>query len=598
MRHPYALASVLLLLPGLSSATEDVPERLLPASTQVYLRWDGVDDHKAAYGKTSLGRMMKGDTGAFITGVFDKLRTSSAALLTVETLRRGLEPKALKKMQANANAAAKLFPELGKHGFILAGQLRQLEPPQGDLFLILPGMGEYPDPFFGALRLAIGLSGGEIKERKLAGRTVSSLELPPVNLAWWVEGKHAVVVLSTDNPEAIVKNAASRERTLTDQALFQRVAAFKKFETNARAFVDVSAFVQMGAQRGKEVSKLLDDLGLMGLRSLVLYSGFEARAERGLIEWTMPGTRKGLLTLLSGKPFQLSDVPPLPPDVVNWSMSNLDTAAVYDAAYKAAEQIVGLISPEDMPKIKEFVKRANQLLGVDLRKDLLGSLGDRFGSYTSPADGPLFFGQTLLFKVKDADKLDGSLEQIIKNLGAASGKQVRIKKRDYHGALIREVYVQERGFFFVPTYTIHKDWLVVSLYPQPVQAFIQRSKGELTIWKPSEQTKSALSKLPSEFVSITYNDPRPAVKQLMAIAPVIAGIVSSLNPSLNFDVGSLPATQEVTKHLFANIAVTSDDGKTLRQDSLDSLALPSVIAGLDSYSLLIAFGFLIPRIVN
>ncbi|HTU88477.1 MAG TPA: hypothetical protein VMF69_00120 [Gemmataceae bacterium] len=586
MRHPHALAPLLLLLSGLSSAAEDVPERLLPATTQIYLRWDGVDAHQAAYGKTSLGRMMKGDTGAFIAGVFDKLQNSSAALLTVETLRRGLEPKALKKMQADAKAAAKLFGQLGRTGFILAGQLRQLDRPQGDLFLILPGMGEGPDPFFGALRLAIGLSEGEIKEQKIAGRSVASLELPPINLAWWVEGKDAVFVLSTDNPEAIVKKMVSQDRApLTDQALFQRVASFKKFETDARALVDVSALVKMGAKRGKEMSKLLDDLGAMDLRSLTLYSGFEGRAERGLIEWDMPGPRKGLLKLLSGKRFQLSDVPPLPPDVVNWSMSNFDIAVLYDTLYKAAEQIVGLISPEDLPKIKELTKQVNDFLGVDLRKDLLGSLGERFASYTSPGDGPLFFGQTLLFQVKDAEKLGATLEQIIKNLGAASGKEVRIKKRDYRGAVIREVYVQEKGFIFVPTYTIHKDWLVLGWYPQSVQAFVQRSKGELASWKPSEQTKSLMSKLPSEFVSITYSDPRPSVKQLMSIAPIIAGAVGSFNPSLNFEVGSLPATQEVTKHLFPNLAVTSDDGKTLRQDSLDSLALPLDLAGLDAYSL-------------
>jgi hypothetical protein len=600
MQHLYALASVFLLLPGLSRAAEDSPpERLLPASTQLYLRWDGVDAHKEAYGKTSLGRMMKGDTGAFITGIFDKLQSTSASLLTVETLRRGMEPKTLKKMQADAKAAAKLIPQIGKHGFILAGELRRLEPPQGNLFFILPGMGENPDPFFGALRLAIGLSEGQIKEQNIAGRSVASLELPPVNLVWWVEGKHAVFVLSTDNPESIVKNMTSPDRDrLTDQPLFQRVAAFKKFETDSRAFVDVFDLVRMGARVRKEMPKLLDDLGMMGLRNLVLYSGFEGRAARGLLEWDMPGPRKGLLTLLTGKPFQLGDVPPLPPDVVNWSMSNFDIAALYDIGYKAAEQIVSLVSPEDVPKVKESIKQVNDFLGVDLRKDLLGSLGERFVSYTSPADGPLFFGQTLMFRVKDAEKLEGSLEQIIKNLGAASGKEIRIKKRDYHGAVIREVYVQEKGFFFVPTYTIQKDWLMLSLYPQPVQAFIQRSKGELTSWKPSEQTKTTLSKLPSEFVSITYSDPRPAVKQLMAIAPIIAGLVSSFNPSLNFDVGSLPATQEVTKHLFPNISVTSDDGKTLRQYSLDSLALPSDIAGLDTYSLLIALGFILPRIAN
>jgi hypothetical protein len=585
------LAFVLLLLPGVAGAAEDVPERLLPASTQIYLRWDGIDTHKEAYAKTSLGQTMKGDTGAFIADLFDKLQTSAAALLTIDSLRRGLDPKTLKKMQADAKAAATLFPLLGKHGFILAGQLRQLDPPQGDLFLILPGMGDKPDPLFGALRLGIGLGQGKIEERTIAGRAVATLELPPLHLAWWVEGKHAVLALSTDKPEVVVKNmTASNRLPLTGSPLFKRIAGFKKFETNSRAFVDVASFVKMGSQRGKQVAQLLDDLGLMGLRSLVLYSGFDGRAERGLMEWDMPGPRKGLLALANGKPFMLGDVPPLPPDVVSWTTTNFDAAAFHDTAYRAAEQIVGLVSPDDVAKVKEIAKQINTTIGVDLRKDLLASLGAQFAYYTSPADGPFTLGQTLLFKVKDAEKLHATLEQIVKNLGTAAGKQVRIKKRDYHGVAVHEVYVKQEGFIFVPTYAIHKDWLVIGWYPQAVQAFVQRGKGQLAVWKPSPSVKESLDKLPKEFVSISYTDPRPSLKQLMSIAPLIAGAVSSFNQTLNFEVGSLPATQAVTKHLFPNISVTSDDGKTLRQDSLDSLSLPFDITGLDTYSLFILVG--------
>jgi hypothetical protein len=122
-----------------------------------------------------------------------------------------------------------------------------------------------------------------------------------------------------------------------------------------------------------------------------------------------------------------------------------------------------------------------------------------------------------------------------------------------------------------------------------VQAFVQRSKGGLAVWKPSPLVKESLDKLPKEFISISYTDPRPSLKQLMSIAPLIAGAVSSFNPALNFEVGSLPATPEVTKHLFPNLSVTSDDGKTLRQHSLDSLSLPFDITGLDTYSLFLLF---------
>jgi hypothetical protein len=53
---------LLLLIPGLAHA-QDAPEQLLPAGTQLYLRWDGVAAHQSAYEKTALGKMMKGDVG-------------------------------------------------------------------------------------------------------------------------------------------------------------------------------------------------------------------------------------------------------------------------------------------------------------------------------------------------------------------------------------------------------------------------------------------------------------------------------------------------------------------------------------------------------
>ena len=70
-----------------------------------------------------------------------------------------------------------------------------------------------------------------------------------------------------------------------------------------------------------------------------------------------------------------------------------------------------------------------------------------------------------MIKVKDAKKLQETLEQAIKALGKVAASEVQIKKRTYKGAEVREIHVKQPGFIFVPTYTIHNNWLVVSLYP-------------------------------------------------------------------------------------------------------------------------------------
>jgi hypothetical protein len=589
MRHRYGLALLVLLTPALTRAQDPAPESLLPAGAQLYVRWDGIDAHKDAYARSCLGEMMKGDTGTFVASLFKQLEEGAAMGLTVKQLLGGQPPAKLKKLRADAKAATKLLSQVGEKGFVLAVEVRGLEPPNSQLTFILPDAGPRADTLFGALRLGAGLADAEIKEAKIADRAVSSVNLEPVYLAWWAEGKHAVVTLGTDKPEAAVKALTGNGPRLPANPLYKRLQGFKQFETVARAYLDVRSLAQLGGKRNAEVRRLLTDLGVEGLESLVFHSGFEGRVDRTLVEWDMPGPRKGLLSLLNGKPFRLADVPPLPPDVVGWSMTNFDPAAFYDTALKAAEDVTRLVAPDEVPKVKEAVKEIDTVLGIDLRKDFLASLGDRFAQYNSPAEGPFTLGQTLLFKVRDSDRLEGAIEQAIKSLANSSGVEVRIKKRDYKGVTMRLVQVRQQGFIFVPTYAFYKDWLVVAFYPQPVEGFIARAKGDLPAWKPSADVEDALKKLPSEFISISYSDPRPALQQLLSIAPLIGGSIASFTPELNFDVSTVPNAQEVTRHLFPNVSVTTDDGKTLRNETRGSVALPFDLTGIDTYSLFFLF---------
>ena len=587
--HRHGLALLLLLFPGLIRAQE-APENLLPAAAQVYLRFDGIDPHRAAYLKTGLGQMLQGDTGTFLSSLFKQLEEGAAAGLTVEQLFRGGSPQQMKKMQADAKAATRLPLLLGEKGFLLAVEVRTLEPPQAQLTLIVPDAGPRADSVFGPIRLGAGLAKAEIKESKIAGRAVSSLDLEVVHLSWWLEGKHAVLTLGTDTPEVAVKSmTAGNQPRLTANPLFKRIQGFNTFETAARAFIDTGALAKLGSQRGPEVRRLLADLGLDGLKSLVFYSGFDGRAQRDLVEWDLPGPRKGLLALLGGKSFRLSDVPPLPPDVVSWSMTNFDTGAFYDTSVQAIEDIVRLVSPDDVAKVKGALKEADTVLGFDLRKDLLGSLGERFAQYASASEGPLALGQVGLFQVKDPDKLQRSIDQAIKSLGQASGVDVKVKKRPYAGVDMRLVQVRQQGFIFAPTYAIVDGWLVVSLFPQPVEGLIVRLQGHPGRLETLAANRGNPAQMPKEFLSISWSDPRPSIKQILSIAPLIGGSVASFLPDVNFDVASLPNTQEATRHLFPNVSITTDDGKTLRNETRGSLSLPIDLTGVDTYAI---FGFL------
>ena len=582
---------LVVLAPSISRGQE-APEDLLPAGTQVYLRWDGVEAHRAAFEKTAFGQMMKGDTGKFVTNVVNQVQDSLSTVLTVDQFLRGFSPARLRKLRADAGEAPKLLGMIGNQGLVLGIEVRKLEPPEAQATLILPGAGAKPEPLFATLRLIAGLSGVEIKEVKTDGRTLHHLDAGFVQIAAWAQGKHALLSVGTDPPAAALRRLNAPGARLSANALFQRVQKFKGFETSARAFLDVAGLVKLGQTRGKEMTRLLDDFGLAGLRSAVLYSGFDGEAERGLMEFDTTGPRKGVLRLVSGKPFRLADVPAIPKDMTSWSMTNFDLGQGYDLAWTTAENVVRLMSPQGAPPLAEFRKQVDDALGIDLRNDLLAALDDKFAMYSSPSDGPLNLGQTFLLRVKDGAKVQESLTRALKNLSRITGTDIAVKTRTYHGVELHEVHVRQQGFFFVPTYAVHKDWLAFSYFPQAVQGYVLRATGELPAWKPDAHTRAFLDRMPKEFISIAVTDPRPTVKQLLALSPFVGGMFKSFFPDIKFDVGTLPNSDEATQKLFPNVTVVTSTENMIRTESRSSLELPFDLGGLDYYALFaVAFSY-------
>jgi hypothetical protein len=590
MHRRFLLGVVLFALAPVARAAE-TPEDLLPVGTQLYLRWDGTAAHREAYAKTALGKMLSGDTGKFISGVFTQVQEQVGGLLTVQSLLGGAAPEKLQKLTGDANEAMKLLPALKNRGIILAVEMRGLEPLDGQIILILPDIGDQPKPFLGLLRLIAGIAELEIKDAKIEGREIYHIEAGPVRATWWVEGKHGVVSVGTGQPEAVVKSITGKGNKLTSHSLYKKLAGFREFETAARGFLDVSGGVKLARTRGADVGKLIDDLGLEQLKSVTFYSGFDGVSERGLTEFEIDGPRKGLLALTRGKPFTLADVPPLPDDVVSWSMTNFDLPTLYDVGFKTAENVAKLISPEDVGKVKEAIDTVNKLLGVNIRNDLLAHVEGPIVQYGSPAEGPLNLGQTFMVKVKDPEKLREAIDQAIKAIGQATGSNVAVKKKKYHGVELREVHVQQQGFFFLPTYTIHNGWLVFGYFPQSVEGYVLRANGEVPAWKAGPEVRAAFEKMPKDFVSVSVSDPRPTVKQILSIGPFIGSLVNSFQSDAKIDVSGMPNAHEATRHLFPNVSVVIDDGKGFRQESRASLALPVDVTGLDLY---IVVGFAVP----
>ncbi len=607
------VALAVVCLPGLVQAQPEArpPEALLSADTLLFFRFDGIEAHRQAYDKTALAEVMRGELGKLLEYVATVIRDNVGPALLKENLLQGLPPDQLLKIQSAANQVPTALGLLWRQGFVIGFEMASLEPPRLQLTLVFPDAKEEKDrdAVLGLFRLVAGLAGATVKENKIEGRTVSHVEANvedfPYQAAWWVEGHHVVLTLGTEKPERLLELAAGKRPNLTTSPLFQATTGFKKYETVARGFIDLQRAVKM-ARAAKQGTQIAEGLGLEGLQSLVMHFGFEGRYDRSTIMLNLSkerlGERKGLLRLAAApESFQLSALPPIPPDATSVTAMHLDLGNLYDVLRDSVLVVAEAVVPEETKEIKGFFQLIEgglgDGLGVNWRKDLLGSLGDTLVFYNAPSEGPFSLGAGVIIKVKDAKKLHETIDGLIKLIPAAAKTDVSLKKRTFHGVDLYTLHVAEEGFPFMPTYTIHNDWLVLGFYPQVVQGYVLRCSGKYGKWKPPpllEEVLAVAKKSGAKVTSISVADPRPTINQLFSIAPLIGSMVNSFAPN-SFDVFMIPNAQSITEHLFPNVTISVDEGATLRLESYASLSLPFELTGFDTYAVALFFSFAVLR---
>ena len=555
-----------MAVPTLAGA-QTGPERLLPKGTQIFFHWDGLNAHRADYEKTAVGQMMKEETGAFLSALWDWL--NDAAELAGQA-----DPQA----PVMIKDALKTLAGISKNGLAFSIEVKRVNPPQAQFTLVLPKGAGKDGTLLPFIRKITDLAQANVQETKVGKRTVQSISVPFVNFGWWDEGDDAVVVIGTDEPSAHAKAIDANETGLGQSALFRQVAGFKEFKIWSRGYLDVDGLAKMGSEYSPEVSRLIEDLGLKSMKSITFVSGFDGLAERSVTEVDIPGPRKGLLALASNKKITLANMPPLPDDVTGFSASNFSVGSIYDAGIQTVEAVVRMFAPDQADNIKEGIKQFEGILGVKLGDDLFGSFDNMMVTYNSPSEGPLGLGSVYLFKVKDEKKLRESLGSLLKAIPNVPGLNAEIKQRTYQGVEISELHLNNPGNFNIPCFAIHKGWFVFASYPQSIYGYVLRTKGDLPTWKADAKLTAALGAFPKEFTGISVTDPRPTVRLVLSVLPPLITLGNGLTqfaPGLRpFDVGLIPHAQAATRHLFPNITVTTDDGKKIRAETRASLALP------------------------
>jgi hypothetical protein len=564
--RPLSAAAFLCISISIARA-ENVPERLLPDTTQVYYRFDGLQSHREAFAKTAMGRTLDGEAGEWVGSLIRSFADSLEGFLTSQPVLGDDPPEQIvESIRAEVPEAIQLAARIQKYGVVVGLEVAKFEPIEFQLTVIFPSVGDEPKPFHAAMRLLTSLARLRVREIMVGERTIQTLRDDEIHTAWWIEGKDAIVTVGNAKPNRAVERVTAKDGRLTGHPLFQRLTAFKEFTPTARAFVDSAALVKVLRARDDESAKVIDELGLAGLKDIAYWNGCDGEAGKYVIEMTMPEPRKGLLALFRKQPFRLTDLPALPEDLDTLAASNIDPAATFDTLFTLTESIVKILDPDREKTVRAAVDAADILLGFDLRKDLLGSLQAPLVRYNASSDGPLFYGQVIGVKVKDVKVVREKMAKLWEKLGELPDATVSFHTKKYRGIELTMVKTNERGSPFLPTIAVTDGWLVASLFPQPIQAFILREQREASVWKPSEEVKRTFEKHTGDIVGVTMSDLRGTLQQLLSWAPLIVQALSRRGDEtgIGIEIEQIPPAATFVRHLFADVGVSTDDGEKLR----------------------------------
>lgn len=673
MPRSFTLAFLALAVAGPAFAADspDAPEKLLPPTTQFFVRWDGIAARKEAYKKSIWGGVMAGPTGESIRTLLAAGPKLLGSVVLADPLLQGKSPKELKAHLVDLKATEKLVDLIADRGVLIAAQVRAPSPtlrdvgqalgglikgeepgadvlmPDVELILIVPDVGEKAEVLFGAFRTIVRVTDGEVQPFQSGGRKgfrlVSrkkdeepgkedkepTLPLPlgdklrkPIPLsdkestqaAWWVEGKHFVYYAGPRKLETVIAEMQTNAKKggLTAHPLFQRCSKPGKFDAVTRGFVDTGRVMTLAKGLASlfmpGLKERLDSNGISNLKAIVFTSGFDGKESRALWEFDIPGERKGLAKAIVNKPLGLNDLPPMPPDVTRFSALRLDPTATYDALVGIVEFVsmnsefgvekdASKNTPAAIQARKEYLMReADKLLGITLKDDLLQHLGDKVVTYQSPAEGFQILGTVVCISVKDATKVKTATARLQGAVESFTGP-VRLRKKMLKGVEIRELH--SKGFGFVtPTYAVVDDWLVIAAYPQLVQGFVLRAKDGLARWKPDAATAKRLAKLPADGFGLQYCSPKSTVETLCTLGPIFFSVLGALDSGSDeadsstnpLDVSLVPNAHELNRHLFPNLTVTRDDGKTISVEVSESFSLPLEFIGVEALGVAIVLG--------
>jgi len=385
-------------------------------------------------------------------------------------------------------------------------------------------------------------------------------KVPPIT--WGVKGKYFIVGLGEGSAEGIL----ARARTEAPQWLTDVRDQLPVERMSTVTYVNLQTIIKtLAPMGGPMVQRVLDASGLANVTSLASVTGLDGEGYLGRSLIAFDGEPGGVLAALTNGSLAPEDLEPIPSDATVALAARLDLSAVLEAVLSAAE----VVEPRASAEILEGLQELHDELGIDVRGDVLGSLGDTWRIYNSPSEGGLVItGLTAVVQVEDAPRLAAVHAKLIamakkefrQDADDASSRSPRIEQFEFQD---REIYffnARDNDFPVAPAWCLTDDQLIVAPFPQNIKSYLLRDSDHESLATVPEVAE--LFTPEGGPIAMAYCDTAKLFELIYPLVPMAAqAIMSELQrEGIDVNVSILPSATAIGKHLRPGVMTVRRNG--------------------------------------
>lgn len=500
------LAALCLLCAVTGLEAEDTLRKHLPADTVVYAHWAG---RSLTFDGSYLGQMLQEPAVAELLGFgFEKL----TAEIPPGTMRQA------------ANNAWTMGGLLWQNPVTLGVCLPDSKDAPPTLYL-LADLGQDAEDFSKAYQTLLdGLKSDEDLREMISQQQINGLDVtvfqPDEETTFQMAMKGSVWMLSAGQAtiETLLKPGKSLDTNETFTACMKELGGENLqcvWWADAKAFIAFAEKVEQadspphveapadGANNGEPaeapISETRKSLAALGYDRMTALAGTMRIVDKGILTTTRvysPAPHHGLLKLYTGAPLTQADLAEIPQDSMFALVANLSATEVYEEIIR----IMSIMEPGSEKQLQQMEQMVLKQFEVDIRKELLASLGDTWTVTMAPSIGGPLTGTVLSVDVKDEDTLRRSIARLESAMMAMTNPPIppdapeeekrrmehkrrhapRIETVEYGDAVVHYLRVPQPRVPVLPAWSIHEGKLRIALWPQVISSALQKPARPIT----------------------------------------------------------------------------------------------------------------------